>query len=510
MSKDNNVYKSIFNRATSFYLVTLLLIYPIIFNNKYFDITKTKFNCFVYLSIGYLVIAIVSIAIDRIMNDGYGIARKKEKINAIANPLFWMGAFVISNIFAFALCDNKKLAFSGEKGRFMGLAIYIIIALVFLLIIQGINIGEGLCYVFSVPVIIAFTIAILQHMEIDALSLKKGINPKQYDIFVSTLGNINIFASFVVIVIGVFFGLSVFTKRLEGKIIGHYVVFLCGMVIMIANSDSAYLGMFAVLVVTFFIAYIEDRLPDFFKVIISFALGTLSIIALNKYVVVEYDKRGGFAQKFDNIKIGVAFLALSILAFVAVKIIHNKVEKRENKINKKIVVFVLIGLLFLAGVACFIFAKSKNMSIVKFNYKWGTYRGYIWSKCAETFKAAPVTNKIFGYGHECIYKVVSVPNIDEMKYVTKKVYDNAHNELLQYLITLGVAGLVSYIGLFISSVFYILKRAKGNPLAYAMALAVIGYFVQSLINLNQPITTPYFFVFMAIGIGLIRRKEETI
>ena len=33
---------------------------------------------------------------------------------------------------------------------------------------------------------------------------------------------------------------------------------------------------------------------------------------------------------------------------------------------------------------------------------------------------------------------------------------------------------------------------------------MLGYFVQGLINLNQPITTPFYFVFMATGVGYVR------
>ena len=96
--------------------------------------------------------------------------------------------------------------------------------------------------------------------------------------------------------------------------------------------------------------------------------------------------------------------------------------------------------------------------------------------------------------------------------VTNKVYDNAHNELLQYLVTTGLLGMVSYIGLFISSVIYIFKRANKRVIANVCIVAMVGYFAQAIINISQPITTPFFFIFMALGLGYVSdvRNEEDV
>ena len=49
---------------------------------------------------------------------------------------------------------------------------------------------------------------------------------------------------------------------------------------------------------------------------------------------------------------------------------------------------------------------------------------------------------------------------------------------------------------------------KQNPVAYMCVAAVLGYFAQSLISLNQPITTPYFYVVLAAGVGYVRYKAQ--
>jgi len=57
------------------------------------------------------------------------------------------------------------------------------------------------------------------------------------------------------------------------------------------------------------------------------------------------------------------------------------------------------------------------------------------------------------------------------------------------------------VGMVATTFIYILKNKKRNIITYISASVISGYFVQSLINLNQPMTTPLFFVFMAMGVG---------
>ena len=55
------------------------------------------------------------------------------------------------------------------------------------------------------------------------------------------------------------------------------------------------------------------------------------------------------------------------------------------------------------------------------------------------------------------------------------------------------------------------KHAKEHAWISVCLAATVGYFAQSILNLNQPITTPLFFVFMAMGVGTVnycRRVKE--
>ena len=49
---------------------------------------------------------------------------------------------------------------------------------------------------------------------------------------------------------------------------------------------------------------------------------------------------------------------------------------------------------------------------------------------------------------------------------------------------------------------------KCDAIAIACLAGAIGYLTQALVNLNQPITTPYYFVILASGIGYIRYRDQ--
>lgn len=487
------------------YFIVILGVYPIITHNQYFDITRTRYRFFTIVSAAFVGLSIMAYLLQDIISEYNGMPSiiYKEKIN-YKHPIVWMGLFTFANIYAMFSAPNMQDAFTGQNGRFMGAWMYIVIGLTFLFLFNRVKTTMLPIIIFSLSVTYAYIIAIFQHMGNDFMKYKENIAKKQYHIFVSTLGNINIFASFMVITLAVFMSLYIFTKNNKYRLLSAVMLVLGGMNLMIANSDSAFIGLAAISIVLVFISYAENLFTRFVEVVFCVALGTFCLVLLNKLVIKKYDKRGGVAEALDRIWL-VTLILVAIVIFYMLIVIAKKIfkDKLEAINKKKMMIILAVGLvlLFIAGI---IVCVITDRAITKFNYKWGTYRGYIWAKCIDLFNNGTIGQKLFGYGNETTEMLTKSHYYKEMIAVTKKVYDNAHNEVLQYLVTTGLLGAISYIGLFVSSVMYILKNMKDNVIAHISLAVVVGYFAQGLINLNQPITTPFYFVFMAIGIGSIR------
>ncbi|MDD6327058.1 MAG: O-antigen ligase family protein [Eubacteriales bacterium] len=505
------------------YLICIFGVYPWITTNKYFNITITRYRFFIWASITFILLMAFSNLLDRMILKYYGVNGTKLYDNDFfradklyKSPMVWIEAFALSNMCSFLFADDMNGAFTGNQGRFMGLGFFL--CAIFVLFFLCAKLTEAIFVFFEISTLYAAIVAIYQHMEPVLKSrfwkifpfahYKDKVVKKHYNIFISTFGNINIYASFLAIAIPVLLCIVVYSKNCLHRRFATVVLAISSMTIMIANSDSAYLGIAAALLLLVIIAYRDDCLKRFWAGLVWIAFGYLCMTLLNFFVLKEYDRRGGLAEMLDR-PVLVAFIFMAtILLYLIWSVAEKRFEQKLAAVNKNKVCLIFGIGLTVCVILVVIYGICKKMSLFTFNYKWGTYRGYIWTKCKEIFCDADFSHKLFGHGQESLRALMNERYYDEMIQVTKKVYDNAHNELLQYLITIGITGLVSYLGMFISSFVYIWKRAKKRVIPYVCLVAMTGYFAQALINVGQPITTPFLFVFMALGLGYVRNLRN--
>ncbi len=527
MGKSKNKTRELFDkyymgtRATDWliyiYLAAVFGIYTIITNNAYFDITITRYKFISTVTYIFIIMFIIVIVLEKLVEFAlFDEIKSKNKIrvrkeNFWRRPDFWAMAFLISNVFAYIVSIDQKASMTGENGRYMGCMTYIFLCTMFIAIAYRLKPTSFVFYVLGVASGFAYIVAILQHAGVDFMGYKDNIAKSNYNIFTSTFGNINVFASFICISLPVFMGIYIYDKNKISKAFMAMLILLGGMSIIISNSDSVYLGIMAATCIIFFIAIYNQKIKGFVETIIYILMGNLAVVILRAVVDCEYDKkRGGVAEIIDTPYIAIGLLMLAVIIYAAVICIGKKYRESINKLNKEKMIKGIILTGVIAFLIVIIVGVNLKLSIFQFDYKWGTYRGYIWTKCVEIFKDAPLTNKIFGYGNETLRVLTRMHCYEEMIEITGKTYDNAHNELLQYLVTTGMAGMISYAGMFISGVVYMIKNMKKNMLICACVASSCGYFVQGLININQPITTPLFFVVMAIGVGITRYNEARV
>ncbi|MBQ8318406.1 MAG: O-antigen ligase family protein [Lachnospiraceae bacterium] len=521
--KPNNICKKI---VILVYTLAMFCIYPVIVDNAYFNITITKTNFFLGAGKVFLVAFIVAVFADMIIHETFDIEDKffiDDSRRFFMKPGFWMELFILANVMAWYMDDCSKQAISGENARYMGLEMYLIIGVVFLCIARISDISKISIVAFAFVTAYTYVVGIVQHLEIDVqywstgrqsvfefMHYRERLSDNQFDIYMSTFGNINIFSSFIVISLCLFLGLFIFTDVLYLKLVAGTVVVLGGTSLMIANSDSGYIGVAGAVFALLLISYNAERIRHFIVSLILLACGNLLVVWLNNYAVREYDKRGGFAQAFDRLDFALVIILALGLLYVLVRYLGTKYNSKLKEANKKKVTGFISVATAVVGLVTIVAGNAMGIGIFTFNDKWGTYRGFVWSRAWNIFCDAPIINKLFGYGNESFGTYMNAYYYEDMKEIVGRLYDNAHNELLQYLITLGIFGVIAYVGLFLSSVIYMLKYGKQNYMVYAFLVATVGYFVQSLINLNQPITTPLYFVIMALGVGYTTylRKQD--
>ena len=86
----------------------------------------------------------------------------------------------------------------------------------------------------------------------------------------------------------------------------------------------------------------------------------------------------------------------------------------------------------------------------------------------------------------------------------------AHNEYLNYLITHGAVGGGAYLAWILGSIFNALRRWEKDSFAPVYLGVILGYAVQALVNIAQPITTPLFIIFLSLASGKIPSADYTV
>jgi len=81
------------------------------------------------------------------------------------------------------------------------------------------------------------------------------------------------------------------------------------------------------------------------------------------------------------------------------------------------------------------------------------------------------------------------------------VYDSAHNEYLNHLVTIGIVGMVAHIVFLVSAVVAMCKRMKNRPEVAAVMFAIVAYAVQALININLPVAYPVILQLLCMGLS---------
>ncbi len=493
------------------YLFVIFGLYPLFIDvkNRYFNITATKAHFFLVSTLIYLMFILLAYGIEILLIRYYGSQDQiwKEPTVIFFRPVFWMALFLLANIMAWFMAEDKGKAWTGEDGRRFGLAMVLVIVCMFFFLARECRLKPWIFYVVFVSAIMAFFLSITQHFGWDFLKLRLGVAEKQKEMFISTFGNINTFASYICLALPVFLAVFIFSDRLSARITAGIGTVAGAMSIITAKSDNVYLGIFAAVLLLFYLSVLNKHIGRYAAALFLMSCGLCIMAVLNECLHGSTKHLNGFAAVVEDKRYMAALTVfLAVVSLILIVLRKKKPQLYQSFQSRRFLLIITLMLIAIAGVGIGIGVHSQNELFV-FNDKWGTYRGYIWKRGFSLFQDAPLRNKLFGYGNETISHLMKEYYYDEMIAVTNRLYDNCHNEFLQYLVTTGLFGLISYLGLLITAFRYMWKRAQKDPFVIACLCGCAAYVAQSIVNLNQPITTPLYFVMLAAGVGAARSKE---
>ena len=535
------------NVIVGLWVMAMFTIFPLIYNDFYFDILQTKYYTVLTLSI-IMILALIVICgfaggfknfFDNLNKKGFVVWFKEEfSIWDICIMVFWLMS-ALSTAFAGRFIMES---ITGDKGRYSGLLLISIYVILYFTVSRMFSFGKVYFTVFLAVSIPVCLFGYTDYFNMDILGFKEKISPEQWPIFTSTIGNINTYTAvlaFYIAIAGTLFITTPFKSdngRGEsiGKIVFYYVIMLMNFIALaMGTSDNGYLTLAAFFGLVPFVAFrTMEGVRRFILTIFTYLLGIKIIQLIN----ISYaGKVLGISGLYDFIS-DFKYLDLVIVAFAITAVImyvleyRKKEKRRDNEVLLRSLRYIWLAILVIVFAAIVFMGMKINSDVTAakekygaladyfvFNDSWGTFRGYIWRAAVEEYMKFPLLHKIFGSGPDTFGLYIGLLRNEEMTSVTGQFFDATHNEYIQFLFTLGPIATIAYIlALILPSVealrtrLFYLRDNTMLPYLYACAIAVICYATQAVVNLNLPVVTPFLWIFLSIMVAILRDKGEVI
>lgn len=535
------------NVIVGLWLLAMFTIFPLIYNDFYFDILQTKYYTVLTLSI-IMISALIIICgfaggfknfFDNLNKKGFVVWFKEEfSIWDICIMVFWLMS-ALSTAFAGRFIMES---ITGDKGRYSGLLLISIYVILYFTVSRMFSFGKVYFTVFLAVSIPVCLFGYTDYFNMDILGFKEKISPEQWPIFTSTIGNINTYTAvlaFYIAIAGTLFITTPFKSdngRGEsiGKIVFYYVIMLMNFIALaMGTSDNGYLTLAAFFGLVPFVAFrTMEGVRRFILTILTYLLGIKIIQLINiSYAgkVLGISGLYDFISDFKYLNLIIAVLALTVIIMYVLEY-RKKEKRRDNEALLRSLRYIWLAILVIVFAAIVFMGMKINSDVTAakekygaladyfvFNDSWGTFRGYIWRAAVEEYMKFPLLHKIFGSGPDTFGLYIGLLRNEEMTSVTGQFFDATHNEYIQFLFTLGPIATIAYIlALILPSVealrtrLFYLRDNTMLPYLYACAIAVICYATQAVVNLNLPVVTPFLWIFLSIMVAILRDKGEVI
>lgn len=497
----------IVNDIVGIAVVLLLAVFPLFYHNYYFDILSTKYK-FYYIT----VIAMV-------VTTGVTLIITKQKVKLRWNGTdIAMAALLLVYIISTLQSDYKYESFWGNEGRFNGLFLWLLYGASFFIISKLLKFKNWYLDIFLAAGMLVCLLGITDYFQLDLLGFKERINPTQYNMFTSTIGNINTYTAYVALVMGVASVLFAMSQNKIRVACYYFCMVISFFAIVMGLSDNSYLSLgalFGFLPLCLF--QTKTGLKRYLVMVASF-VGVIYVMScINKFMPEAVLQTDGILQKLSEF-IGLEYVLLFLaLVCIVIYILDNKGTMLSEELGNgpRMIWLALIGVV-IAFILYIIYdanilGNATNygtlQNYVVFNDDWGTHRGFNWRIAMENFMNFSLTRKLFGYGPDTYGILTHYNNFSDMVNRYNEYFENAHNEYLQYLITTGILGLTAYVSFLVSAGVIMWRNIKKNPYVISILFAMICYAVQAVVNINLPISTPVFITLISVGIASCRMDE---
>lgn len=388
------------------------------------------------------------------------------------------------------------------------------------------------------PVLLTISLACLWGIAdfflLDPFHFLELVDDTNRYLFVSSFGNINTYTAFTGMALAFSGALFIFSDRTLDTILAYLVLFITAFADVMGLSANVFLSLGITMALLPMLCFRNARGLTRYLFMLSTILLAISVtgIIVNagipttaKYVPSEIISLA--RKEILPMLTKVTFTVTLFLTFI-----FNKKRSTKIKDSNTFCILRLIWATFFFAVICLVivlllavnvghltvpFPMSKFLVI---NDTWGTDRGLNWRLGFTHWRDhLPFLKKLIGHGPDTYYIIMMDYYRDQIKTTFYNVLDSAHNEYLEYLLTIGLLGLLSYIAVLFStirraweeSIIELNDRKKAaekemeydkknrlQPFLTALLYGLIAYITQAVVNIAVPILLPIMMLALSV------------
>ncbi|MCH5270732.1 MAG: hypothetical protein J1E83_08280 [Lachnospiraceae bacterium] len=458
--------------------------------------------------------------------------------------------YIVALCLSYYYSDYRQKLFLGISGWYMGFLPQLVLIGSYFAISRFLpeNLGKWLAFTLSMISMPVFLLGILNRYGY----LPPGMTSSGPG-YISTIGNINWFCGYWVVLFPLAAAQFVFCRKASFKSERLYrskrILLGLSCVIGFASgitqgSDSGILALAAMTVLLFGLAAAgvgaegKKNFGHFLELLLLFG-AVLCTLAL---IQILWPELNNMQTPVYSILIKGALPWICGMAAMLACLFYKSLQKRLTDcgmIRKIWLGLVILIFVTLASLVAMIIvntlypgslgAWSQN-PLFGFGPKWGSSRGGTWMAGINTWRSQNTLHKVVGVGPDGMwYYIDSGQNAELVKAVQEQFEDmrltNAHGEWITILANIGVFGLIGYAGTVVSAILRFVKgswedtvitvesedaskNTEMTAVAIACGLSLFCYTVNNIFSFQQTMQMTQVFLVMGLGEYMLRSQGQ--
>lgn len=480
------------------FIIGLSAVLPLYTGGTYWKLGDTKYILFrnlAFFCLGVWLAASICEIIRRLV-----LSRGKPDRDSVCLRFsavdIWMLCYGAAVVVSALLSRYKATAWYGYNEWYMGALSQLLFVGIYFFVSRCYDGKQHSLLLGGAALLAVFLLGMCHRLGVDPSGLMDGFDIKawEYSHMLSTIGNINWFCGYCSVALA--FPVAAYLKSgSRWKRSAAYIISILGLtLLMIQGSD---IGIILVAVCLFVCMILGTGDGRILRGTVALGTGTaflLPIYGLLTRLLGESAREAipvdGFSRALADWQgwwlLGIAGAGLYI------GIGRLLCAEGKEQILRRIAIGIVVILALTGAAGILVFALFGS-----FEGGWGNGRGALWSITLQAFWQNDVLQKLFGVGPDCFAEYIysafaggKLPVLEGRWAGT--IFANAHNEWLNHLLNLGVAGVVCYLGIFVSGLSRYRRYLPG-------LLALVLYGTVSLTGFQQVLSTPLLFLTLGIA-----------